>query len=103
MTTDATLQDNAERHRFELLVGEEVAAYSEYNVLKNALLFTHTEVLPAHEGKGFGSRLVAYALGQVRERGLHAIPACPFVAAYIRKHPEMLDVVSEESRRAFVR
>jgi uncharacterized protein len=60
-------------------------------------------VLPAYEGKGYGSKLVVFALEEVRRRGLHAIPACPFVAAYIRKHPEYLDVVSEESRRAFVR
>ena len=100
---DVNLVDNAARHRFELHVGGEVAAFSEYNVLKGALLFTHTEVLPAHEGKGLGSRLVAFALDEVRRRDLHAIPACPFVAAYIRKHPEVLDLVTEEARRAFVK
>ena len=100
---DITLADNAARHRFELQVGGEVAAWSEYNALKEALLFTHTEVLPAHEGKGFGSQLVAFALGEVRARGLHVIPACPFVSAYIRKHPEALDLVTEASRRAFLR
>jgi uncharacterized protein len=98
---DTTLQDHPESHRFELLAGGEVAAYAEYNVLKNALLFTHTEVQPQHEGKGFGSRLAKFALDEVRGRGLHAIPACPFIAAYIRKHPEYRDLVSEESRRAF--
>lgn len=100
---DTTLADNTARHRFELQSGGEVAAFSEYNELKGALLFTHTEVQPAHEGKGYASRLIAFALDEVRRRGLHAIPACPFVAAFIRKHPDYLDVVSEESRRAFVR
>lgn len=100
---DIQLADNAERHRFELRSGGEVAAFSEYNAIKGALLFTHTEVLPAHEGSGYGSKLVAFALDEVRRRGLHAIPACPFVAAYIRKHPEYLDLVTEESRRAFLR
>lgn len=100
---DIQLADNREGHRFELRLGGEVAAYAEYNELKDALLFTHTEVLPAHEGKGFGSKLVSFALGQVRERKLHAIPSCPFVAGYIRKHPEYLDLVTEQSRRAFLR
>jgi len=100
---DVTLADHPERHRFELRSGTEVAAFSEYNVLKGALLFTHTEVSPAFEGKGLGSRLIAFALDEVRARGSHAIPACPFVAAFIRKHPEYLDVVSEASRRAFVK
>ena len=100
---DAKLSDNPERHRFELASGGEVAAFAEYNVLKDAILFTHTEVQPAHEGKGYGSRLVKFALDEVRKRGLHAIPSCPFVAGYIRKHPEYLDLVTEESRRAFLR
>ena len=100
---DIRIADNPARHRFELHSGSEVAAYCEYNELKGALLFTHTEVLPAFEGKGFGSRLVAHALDDVRKRGLHAIPACPFVSGYIRKHPDYLDVVTEESRRAFLR
>ncbi|HYE39392.1 MAG TPA: GNAT family N-acetyltransferase [Ramlibacter sp.] len=99
---DITLADEPQRHRFELRSGGELAAFAEYNTLKDALLFTHTEVLPAFEGKGFGSRLVAFALDDVRRRNLHAIPSCPFVAAYIRKHPEYLDLLTEASRRAFV-
>lgn len=97
------LADNAPAHRFELRVDGTVAAHTEYNVLKGALLFTHTEVLPQFEGKGLASKLIAFALDDVRRRGLLAIPVCPFVAAYIRKHPEYLDLVSEESRRAFLR
>ena len=88
---------------FELRLGSEVAAFSEYNVLKGALLFTHTEVMPAHEGQGLASRLIRFALDEVRSRGLHAVPACPFVAGFIRKHPEYLDLVTEESRRAFLK
>lgn len=103
MNDEPKISDNPEKHRFELSLNGEVAAFSEYNVLKNALLFTHTEVLPAHEGKGLGGKLVAFALDDVRKRGLHVVPACPFVAGYIRKHPEYLDLVTEESRRAFLR
>jgi uncharacterized protein len=97
------LVDNPAKHRFELLVDGEPAAWAEYNELKGSLLFTHTEVQPAYEGKGFGSKLVKFALDEVRKRGLHAIPSCRFVAGYIGKHPEYLDLVSEESRRAFLR
>jgi uncharacterized protein len=101
MPDDIDLADNPAAHRFELRLDGEVAAFAEYNALSHALLFTHTEVLPAHEGKGLGSRLAAFALGEVRARGLHAIPACPFISAYIRKHPEYLDLVSEQHRKAF--
>ncbi|HEY8358349.1 MAG TPA: GNAT family N-acetyltransferase [Ramlibacter sp.] len=95
-------QDNPAAHRFELTVDGGLAAYAEYNVLQHGLLFTHTEVLPAYEGQGHGSRLAHFALDQVRARGLQAIPVCKFIAGFIRKHPEYLDLVPEDSRRAFV-
>jgi len=101
MPDDILLADSPSAHRFELRVAGEVAAFSEYNLLSHAILFTHTEVLPAHEGKGLGSKIAKYALDETRRRNLQAIPVCPFTAAYIRRHPEYLDLVSEESRRAF--
>jgi uncharacterized protein len=99
--SDPTLIDNPEQHRFELRLGQEVAAYAEYNLLKGAVMFTHTEVYAQHEGKGFGSKLARFALDDVRKRGLRAIPVCQFIAGYIRKHAEYLDLVSENDRRAF--
>jgi predicted GNAT family acetyltransferase len=93
--------DNQAMHRFELHVDGELAAFSEYNVLKTGLLFTHTEVLPAFEGRGIGSAIAAKALDEVRRRSLMAIPVCPFIAAFLRKHPEYQDLVSPESRRAY--
>lgn len=95
------LADNADRHRFELHAGGKLAAYAEYNVLSNALLFTHTETLPGFEGRGFGSKLASFALDEVRRRGLGAIPVCQFIAGYLRKHPEYHDLVTPANRRAF--
>jgi predicted GNAT family acetyltransferase len=98
---DITFFDNPEAHRFELLKGGDVAAYSEYNLLKGMLMFTHTEVLPQFEGQGLGSKLARFALDEVRKRGLNAVPVCPFIAGYIRKHAEYRDLVSETHRRAY--
>lgn len=98
---DITLADNPGKHRFELHLGGQLAAFAEYNLLKEAVLFTHTEVLPEFEGKGLGSKLARFALDDVRARRLHAIPQCQFIAGYIRKRPEYLDLVSEEHRRAY--
>jgi predicted GNAT family acetyltransferase len=98
---DITLSDNTELHHYQLRVGEAVAAHSEYNLLKGAVMFTHTEVLPAYEGQGLGSKLAKFALDDVRARGLQVIPVCQFIAGYIRRHPEYLDLVSEDNRRAF--
>ena len=54
----------------------------------------HTDVAPKWEGKGVGSTLVQGALDDVRARGLKVQPICPFVAAYIRRHPEYQDLVA---------
>lgn len=97
----ATFQDNPTANRFEALVDGEVAAYAEYNLLRNGVLFTHTEVLAKHEGQGLGSGLAKFALDAVRARGVQAVPVCQFIAGYIRRHPKYHDLVSEDSRRAF--
>ena len=98
---EVALSDNPAAHRFELRVGNTLAAYAEYNTLAHALLFTHTEVMPEFEGAGHGSRLARHALDSVRSRGLKAIPVCQFIAGFLRKHPEYQDLVADEHRRAF--
>lgn len=47
------------------------------------------------EGRGVGSRLVKGALDHVRALGAGVIPGCPFVAAYIERHPEEADLVPD--------
>jgi predicted GNAT family acetyltransferase len=46
------------------------------------------------EGKGVGSRLVREALAQARAASLMVVPQCPFVRAYIDKHPELQDLLA---------
>lgn len=53
----------------------------------------HTDVDPKWEGHGAGSALVQGALDDVRARGLKVRPVCPFVAAYIRRHPDYEEIV----------
>ena len=100
MTTES-LTNNADQHRYEISVDGTLAGYAEYNLLEGAVLFTHTEILEAFEGKGLGSKLARYALDDVRSKGVWAIPACKFIAGYIHKHPEYVDLVKPEVRRAF--
>ena len=97
----ATLQNNVDGHRYEIHVDGVLAGFAEYNLLEGAVLFTHTEILPAFEGQGPGSKLARYALDDVRAKGVWAIPVCKFIAGYIHKHPEYIDLVKPEVRRAF--
>ena len=95
------IADHPANKRYEAHADGELAAFAEYNLPQGAVMFTHTEVLPAFEGRGIGSQLAKFALEDVRSRGLHAIPVCQFIAGYIRKHPEYVDLVAPEHRRAF--
>jgi uncharacterized protein len=94
------IRDNVEKHRFEADLGDGSFAIAEYNLLPGKIMFTHTEVPPAHEGKGVGSGLIRFALASARGRGLHVIPICPFFAAYIKKHAEEQDLLDPSYRKA---
>ena len=97
----ATVRDNPQQHRFEVLVDGEVAGFSAYRREGDAFAFTHTEVDDGHEGEGLGSELVRRALEQVREQGASVLPYCPFVASYLKKHPELQDLVPDPERERF--
>jgi hypothetical protein len=85
-----TVRRNAGQSRYELDTehGVAIAVYREQG---DRAIFTHTEVPPADEGQGIGARLVRAALDDTRQRGLKIVPACSFVAAFIRRHPEYND------------
>lgn len=70
--------------------GRAVAAYQREG---DTVVFTHTGVPPELEGRGIGSRLIRAALDDVRDQGLRVIPQCPFVRAFIAKHPEYRDLL----------
>jgi predicted GNAT family acetyltransferase len=65
------------------------------------MMFTHTEVPEAHEGKGIGTMLIRFALHAARERGLKVIPICPFFAAYMQKNADTQDLLDSAWRKQF--
>jgi predicted GNAT family acetyltransferase len=99
--SEITLTNNEAQHRYEAATDGRLAGFAEYNLLTDAIMFTHTEVLPDNEGKGIGSALARHVLDDARARGLHVIPVCQFIAGYIRKHREYADLVRADIQRAF--
>lgn len=91
--------NNAEAGRFEVRLGDDVA-FAEYRRLANGILFPHTEVPPAFEGKGVGSKLVRTALDYARAHGQAVMPVCPFFAAYIKRHEEYQDLLHPDYRKS---
>jgi predicted GNAT family acetyltransferase len=90
---NVTVKDDPERKVFLAVLddGTEVGgAY--YRRWDGVVTFTHTEVDPSFEGQGVGSRLAAGALGLVRDAGERFVPLCPFIRAYVERHPELADL-----------
>lgn len=85
--------DNPERRRFEVRDGRKVLGWSSYDETAELIVFNHTEVNPRWEGRGIGSVLVRTTLDHVRDQGLRVLPLCPFVRAWIDRHPEYGDLV----------
>lgn len=93
--------DHPERERYEIHVDGELAGFAEYRGRTDTRSFTHTEIDERFEGRGLGGELVRQALDDVRAKGLQVIPICPFVKAYLARHPEYLDLVDPRLRAAF--
>lgn len=96
--TRLNIVDNPDEHRFEADLGDGSLALAEYKLVPGKIIFTHTEVPPAHEGKGIGSALIRFALAAARDRGLTVVPLCPFFAAYMKKHAEVQDLLDHIGR-----
>ena len=91
---EISIRDNPVENRFEAYRGEELAGVSEYMLAGQMIIFTHTEVDPRFEGQGVGSALARHALDTVRTDGSRQVlPLCPFVKAWISRHPDYHDLV----------
>ncbi len=95
------VRDVPARHRFEVVVGGEVAGYARYLREGDAVAFLHTEVDDAYEGKGSAPAWSGEALQQVADRGAGVLPYCPFVRAYLQQHRELARPVPAERRAEF--
>ena len=87
--------DVPELERYEARLGDggTLAGLIDYRVGESWIALVHTEVLDGFEGQGIGSRLVRAVLEDLRERDIPVIPRCPFVSAWLQKHPEQHDVL----------
>jgi len=98
-TGDLHIQNNQALSRFEAAVDGHTALL-EYRLARDLMTLRHTEVPTSIERRGIGSKLAQAALDYARRTNLKVAPLCPFVAAYIRRNPEYLDVVAEKYRSA---
>jgi hypothetical protein len=88
------IHENEKKRRFEAQVGEHTAVMYRY-YSEDSLVITHTLVPDELAGQGLAGYMTRTVLDGARERGLSVVPICPYVAAYIKRHPEYQDLVQK--------
>jgi predicted GNAT family acetyltransferase len=82
-----TVQHDPEHSRFFIPLedGEAELFYAPFG--DDILDLQHTDAPPSAKGRGVGDALVRAALAYARERGLRVMATCPYVQAWLRRHP----------------
>lgn len=83
---------NEKTARFELTVDGYIA-FIDYKQEGEAIKLIHTEVPEELAGKGIAVALVEKTLVYLEEHKNSLFPYCPYVFAYIKRHPEWKRIV----------
>lgn len=86
------LHKNEEKKCFEIEIDGSFA-FIQYKERSNTFALIHTEVEPALSGKGAASAVVEKTLAYIEDHNKKLLPFCPFIFAYIKKHPECKRIV----------
>ncbi len=78
---------NSAQKRFEIQIGDQIAMVK-YILGSSEIIFTHTEVPEALEGHGIAGKMAKVAVEYAKAQGLRIRPTCPYIAEYIKRHPE---------------
>jgi uncharacterized protein len=84
----STVQHDPARSRFVVALPDGDAELLYDMFADHVIDLQHTEIPASGKGKGVGDALVRAALAHARERKLRVIATCPYVQAWLRRHPE---------------
>ncbi len=93
-----TVKHNRDNLRFEIHEDGEIA-YLEYRFYKKDIALMHTVVPDFMGGKGVASALAAFAFEFAKTEKKPVMVYCPFVSSYIKKHPELRELLDKEYHR----
>ncbi len=92
--SDPELIKNSDENRYELRLDDQRVGFIDYRNAGEAVELVHTQVDPAHAGKGYAAMLVNFALSDIQDDDGLVEPTCTYVARYIERHPEFGSMVS---------
>jgi predicted GNAT family acetyltransferase len=88
-----TISKDEAAGRYEIRLDGRRVGLADFYRRGDTVVIPHTETLPEFGGRGLASQLVRHCLDDIRDQQLRVDPACPFVAAYIRRNPEYADLL----------
>jgi len=87
------IHHNPDRNRFETIV-EGHQCVLDYTLDEGVISMTRVYVPPPVEGRGIAGAITRHALDYSREHGWKVVPRCPYVAAWIKRHADYLDLIA---------
>jgi predicted GNAT family acetyltransferase len=88
----AQVRDDRDASRYVIELDGHMVGAAYYKRFDDHIVFTHTEVDEGHQGEGLAGQLVQTALDDTRAAGLRVVALCPYVRAWIQRHPEYQDL-----------
>ncbi len=92
---DLRVVDEPDERRFAAYLDDQLAGFVTYREVPGRIVLIHTEIDPASQGKGIGTRLARDVLDGIRSRGLLMTPRCPFIRSFLERHPDYADLVAD--------
>ena len=89
------ISHNPGENRFETWIEGQLSKL-DYMLNAETIIMTHVGVYPAHREQGVAGRLTQVALEYAKEKSLRVIPMCPYIATYIRRNPQYVELTSQE-------
>jgi uncharacterized protein len=86
---------NPAENRFEIWIEGKLSKL-DYIKDDNTIVMTHVGVYAEHRGQGVAGKLTEVALEYAKEKSLRVIPMCPYIATFIRRNPQYLELTSQE-------
>ncbi len=91
---DVVFEHDVESEIFEGKVGKQKAVMTYRSNREGKIFLTQTEVDEALKETDVADQLIAHVFAHIRQNGMRLIPKCPVVTAYLKKHPENMDIVA---------
>lgn len=88
---------NPAENRFETWIDGELSKL-DYIEDGDTIVMTHVGVHPQHRGGGVAGRITQSALEYAKEKSLRVIPMCSYVAAYIRRNPQYVELTRHRGK-----